>query len=156
VGWARRCRAARACQKSAKSLRRRGKIRRNQPRDVTEFNGLRSAGPIPRKVSNNVGPATSRFTRSKAIARAPAGKRTKTLKNRPRTAPQKAPPVGSGFPFRCLPSALCSLTFLARRLCLAWRLCGVHHNISLKARSRKVLFLGTFGVERLECLGKAR
>jgi hypothetical protein len=37
VGWARRCRAARACQKSAKILRRRGNIRRNQPRDVTEF-----------------------------------------------------------------------------------------------------------------------
>jgi hypothetical protein len=40
------------------------------------------------------------------------------------------------------------------------RLCGVHHAISLhpislKARSRKVLFLATFGVERLDCLGKA-
>jgi hypothetical protein len=37
-----------------------------------------------------------------------------------------------------------------------WRFCGVHHNISLKARARKVLFVATLGVERLECLGKAR
>jgi hypothetical protein len=36
------------------------------------------------------------------------------------------------------------------------RLCGVHHNIYLKARSRNVLFLATFGVRRWECLGKAR
>jgi hypothetical protein len=36
VGWARGSRAARACQKSAKILRHRGNIRRNQPRDVTE------------------------------------------------------------------------------------------------------------------------
>jgi hypothetical protein len=32
------------------------------------------------------------------------------------------------------------------------RLCGVHHNIYPKARSRKVSFLATFGVERWERL----
>jgi hypothetical protein len=58
-----------------------------------------------------------------------------------------------------LPSArmLAYVYYVALKFCLALmfflgRLCGVHHNIYLKARSRKVLFLATFDVERWECV----
>jgi hypothetical protein len=56
---------------------------------------------------------------------------------------------------------LAYFSYVALKFCLALmfflgRLCGVHHNIYLKARSRNVLFLATFGVRRWECLGKAR
>ncbi len=96
--------AARACQKPAKTLRRRGYIRRNQPRDVTEFKACDQQANSQEE-SNNVCPATSRLTRSKAIATAPAGIRTKTLKNRPRTTPTKAPPalrISISMPVICL------------------------------------------------------
>ncbi len=140
VGW------ARACQKSAKTLRRRGNIRRNQPRDVTEFKACDQQANSQEKSLTMYARQPLALTRSKATARAPAGIRTKTLKNRPRTAPKKAPPmIRIAISMRPICPMLAYFSYVALMFCLALmfffgRLCGVHHNICLKARSRKVLF----------------